>query len=54
MNNEYERYDFWNRELKEQRKDFIERIVDAEMDNKASEIESAYAEDSSEEKNSAL
>ena len=56
MTNEYERYDFWNRELKMQREDFIERIADAErvLDNKANDIESAYVEDSSEEKKNAL
>jgi hypothetical protein len=54
MNDEYQRLDFWNRELKEQRKDFIERIADTNIVlDKADGIESAYAEDTLEEKKDA-
>jgi hypothetical protein len=56
MTNEYERYDFWNRELKKVREDSIKYNADVEtvLDNKANDIESTYAEDSSEEKKNAL
>ena len=54
MNDEYQRLDFWNRELKEQRKDFIERIADTNIVlDKADGIESAYAEDTLEAKKDA-
>ena len=32
MTNEYERYDFWNRELKKQREDLIEYNAESDTD----------------------
>lgn len=51
MNNEYERYDFWNRELKMQRKETIEcNHNKEEVLDSANTFESVLEEDSLEEK----
>ena len=54
MTNEYERYDFWNRELKRHQEDSIKCNADAEsVLDSANALESASAEDLLEEKKNA-